>query len=75
MNNSITNESRCMVRNVTHNIEKMGEILTYEPKQMLVVKMSESSILELKYSESAKMYQGTVGANVFVSVGPDWRVE
>jgi len=72
---SIGNESRCVVRNLTHGIDKTADILEFEPKQKLVIKINESSILEMLYVESTKMYQCVLGKNVFVSLGPDWRVD
>ena len=72
---SIGNESRCVVRNITYNIDKTGEILEHEPEKMLVVKMTESTTLSMLYIKSTKMYQCVLGKNIFVSLGPDWRVD
>ena len=72
---AIGRESQCVVRNLTHDIDKTGDILEFEPKQKLVIKINESSILEMLYVESTKMYQCVLGKNIFVSIGPDWRID
>ena len=72
---SIGSESRCVVRNITYNIDKIGEILEHQPEKMLVVKMTESSTLSMPYIKSTKMYQCVLGKNIFVSLGPDLRVD
>lgn len=79
---AIGRESQCVVRNLTHGIDKTGEILEHEPEKMLVVKMTESSTLSMPYIKSTKMYQCVLGKNVFVSLGPvfvslkpDWRID
>ena len=71
---SVEPENRCTIRYVNYDLDKVSEVIAFEPKKLLIVKTSPTTTLELKYNESTKMYQCIQDKNIFVSLGPDWYI-
>ncbi len=63
-------EDTCEITGIKNDISVLGEILTFQEKDIIIATINRSAKVTLRWKEHAELYVGSLGGVEFQSPGP-----
>ena len=63
-------EDTCEITGIKNDISVLGEILTFQEKDIIIATINRSAKVTLRWKEHAELYVGSLGGVEFKSPGP-----
>jgi hypothetical protein len=63
-------EDTCEITGVRNDISVVGEILTFQHKDIIVATINRSAKVTLRWKDNVELYVGSLGGVEFTSPGP-----
>jgi hypothetical protein len=63
-------EDTCQITSVKNEVSVLGEILTFQEKDLIIATINRSAKVTLRWKNHAQLYVGSLGGVEFTSPGP-----